>query len=116
MDIINVYKLIHIVGLAMLFLGLGGIFSHAGEGKGPKLYTVLYAVGLLAMLVAGFGRAARMGFSLTSGWILAKIGLWLFLGAMPVLVRRGLVPKPLAWIVALAVAAAAIYLAIEKPF
>lgn len=112
----NTYLLLHLVGLAMVFLGLGGMFAHGGEGKPPRLYVVLHAVGLLVMLVAGFGRAQKMNFPLTSGWILGKAVLWLFLGALPVLVRKGLLPRALGWIVALAVVAAAAYLALWKPW
>ena len=116
MDTSELYKFIHLLGLCALFLGLGGILMQTGEGKPPKLFLALHAGGLVAMLVAGFGRAARLGFHLNSGWIMLKIVCWLVLGAMPVLVRKGYVPKPMAWLVALLVAAAAIYLAIEKPW
>ncbi|GAB4147424.1 MAG: hypothetical protein Fur0037_15620 [Planctomycetota bacterium] len=116
MSMLAIYKLIHIGGAVTLFFGLGGIFVHAGEGKPPKLSMALHALGLLALLVAGFGRASRLGFPLTDGWILAKAGIWIVLGAMPVFVRKGIVPRPIAWLVVLGLAFCAIYLAIEKPF
>lgn len=113
----ELYRFIHVLGLATLFLGFGGIFAHRGEGKPPRLYVALHAIGLVVILVAGFGNVAKQQIEITSaGWLLVKIVLWLLLGALPVLVRKGYVPRPLGWLVALIVAAGAIYLGIKKPF
>jgi hypothetical protein len=113
----NVYKIIHIVGLAMLFFAFGGIFAPRSEGeKAPRIYKMLHGIGLLAMVVAGFGRASKIGISMSAGWIWVKIALWLLLGALPTLVNKGVVPRPLAWVVGLAVVALGAWLAIQKPF
>jgi hypothetical protein len=42
--------------------------------------------------------------------------VWLTIGALPVLVRRQLIPHHLAWLVAAALGGFAAWLAISKPF
>ena len=113
------YKLMHVVGLLLLFLGMGGQLLGAGSerGQAPKATAVLHAVGLLAMLVGGFGMMARLGIDWPwPGWLIAKLGVWLAIGALPVLVRRQLLPRGPAWLIAAALGALAAWFAIAKPF
>jgi len=114
---LETYKLIHLIGVIVLFLGLGGILSHAGSAqKAPKLYTMLHGLGLLAILVSGFGSLAKQpgGMSFPV-YAIGLLGVWLLIGALPVLVRRGIVPAPIAWLVALGLGALAVWLGIAKP-
>jgi hypothetical protein len=111
------YKLIHLIGVIVLFLGLGGILSHAGSAqKAPKLYSMLHGLGLLAVLVSGFGALARQagGFAFPA-WAIALVGVWLLIGVLPVLVRRGIVPAPIAWLAAAGLGALAVWLGTAKP-
>ncbi len=113
------YKLLHVVGLLLLFLGVGGLLLGAGSGgdRAPRSSAILHAAGLLVMLVAGFGMMARLGVQWPwPGWLIAKLGVWLTIGALPVLVRREILPRGLAWPVAGALGALAAWLAINKPF
>ena len=57
------YKLLHVVGLLLLFLGMGGQLLRSGSEpeRAPKSTAILHGVGLLAMLVGGFGMMARLG-------------------------------------------------------
>ena len=104
----------------LLFLGLGGsvLGARTDEGRAPKLATILHGVGLLVMLVGGFGMLARLGIVNWPwpGWALGKMGVWLAIGALPVLVRRKVLPRGVAWLVAAALAATAAWLALYKPF
>ena len=113
------YKLMHVVGLLLLFLGMGGQLLGAGSerGQAPKATAILHAVGLLAMLVGGFGMMARLGVQWPwPGWLITKLGVWLTIGALPVGVRRQLIPHHLAWFVAAVLGGFAAWLAISKPF
>ena len=113
------YKLLHVVGLLLLFLGMGGQLLRSGSEpeRAPKSTTILHGVGLLAMLVGGFGMMARLGIQWPwPGWLIAKLGVWLAIGALPVGVRRQLLPSGLAWLVAAVLGALAAWLAISKPF
>ncbi|MCA3009164.1 MAG: hypothetical protein INH34_12390 [Phycisphaerales bacterium] len=105
------YKLIHVVGALLLFCGLGGMLA----GKGGKLAGMLHGIGLLAMLVAGIGFAHKSGYG-WPGWLLAKIGVWVLLGALPFLVKRGILGALGALVLALGLGATAVWLAQAKPF
>jgi hypothetical protein len=114
-----IYKLLHVVGLMLLFLGLGGMLfgARAEQDRAPAGTAALHGVGLLVMLVGGFGMMARLGIHWPwPGWLVAKLGVWLVIGALPVLVQRRLLPRGPAWLVAAGLGALAAWLALSKPF
>jgi hypothetical protein len=49
-------------------------------------------------------------------WWMAKLGLWLFIGAAPALSKRKVRPAPAVLGLTLAAAIAAAYLGLAKPF
>ncbi len=113
------YKLLHVVGLLLLFLGMGGLLlgARSEPNRPPKSTTILHGLGLVVMLVAGFGMMARLAIEWPwPGWLFAKLGVWLAIGALPGLVRRKIIPLALAWLVAAALGGLAAWLAISKPF
>lgn len=119
----SVYKVIHLVGIFMVLLSLGGALLWFGSGGARshswrKHIALTHGVGLLLALVGGFGLLARLGIvhGGLPGWIWAKLGIWLVLGATLAAAPR--VPKiarPLWWIV-LILGGAAAWLAGSKPF
>ena len=111
------YRLLHVVGVLLLFLGLGGVLCSTGRdgGKTPPVFLALHGIGLLTMLVAGIGFAHKSGLGWPN-WVLAKIACWVVLGAVPVLVRRGVLPRMVALLVAVGLGATAAWLAQAKPF
>lgn len=115
-----IYKLIHLLGLFLVFLSLGGLITHAinsGEADHPwrKGAVITHGVGMLLALLGGFGALAKLGMH-WRGWVIAKIVIWVLVGALPFLLRRkpGL-GKPL-WIGTVVLVLAAAALAIYKPF
>lgn len=110
----ELYKLLHVVGVLMLFVGLGGMFA-SDAGKAPKLFAALHGIGLLVMLVAGIGFAHKSGIGWPN-WLIAKIACWVLMGALPVLVKKGIVPRVGGVLLALAIGATAAWLAQAKPF
>ena len=120
------YRLIHVIGLLVLFVALGGL-SYAsvrearGEGHGAfrKVAMAFHGLGLLIILVGGFGLLARIGVQHGvgfPGWVWGKLGIWLLLGASVVIPGR----KP-EWAGALFLAlpvlgGIAAWLALYKPF
>ena len=115
------YKVLHILGLLMLFSGLAGTIVHAAN-RGEKASNVmrgalaaLHGGGLLLLLVSGFGNVAELGIGFP-GWVFVKVAIWLVFGALIVLpYRKPQWNQALLWLLPVLGAFAA-YLAIYKPF
>ena len=119
------YEILHVIGIAMVFLSIGGVAVHAANGgtkktsSTRKLLATIHGLGTLLILVGGFGMLARMGFlhgSSFPGWLWVKIIVWLILGGVtmlpyrwPALARPALLLLPL-------LAGLAVYMALYKPF
>ena len=88
----NIYQVLHIIGIAMVFLGYGALLarSMAAPDNVPvrKLGSITSGIGLLLILVAGFGLISKLGHSFTDAWILVKFAVWLALGGLVVLINR----------------------------
>ena len=108
-----VYKVLHIAGALCVLFGLGGLSAlsltapaspaeGAAEGEasepskppGRALFSALHGLGLLLLLVAGFGALAKLGIKAPPGWVWVKLMLWLALGAAPVVLKRAKLPTP----------------------
>ncbi len=113
---LELYRVLHVLGLALLMISTGVALASPKDAP-HKASMIFHGVGLLLLLVAGFGMLSRLGLSAPNdwqSWIWAKIGAWVFAAVLPVLVRRGVIPRPLGWIVALAIAGFAAYAGITK--
>ena len=90
------YNTLHIVGIMLVFMSLGATVLHAANGgtrehnPSRKLVAALHGVGLLVVIVAGFGMLAKNGGMNAGlpGYIHPKLLIWLLLGAAPVLISR----------------------------
>jgi hypothetical protein len=119
----ELYKLVHLSGLILLFLGLGATLTagRAPSAPGRKIGLGLHGLGLLALLVAGFGMHARLYENVPPDvtrwplWFFGKLGAWVLIAVLPVLVKRGVVPVALGWLLAIALGVAAAWLVLEKP-
>ena len=117
-----VYKNLHLLGVFMILVALGGLIlqqmqATARERVWRKPVAITHGIGMVLVLVAGFGMLARLGITWPwPGWIIGKVVIWLVLGLLIAVIGR--VPalaKPLWWIT-IALAAIAAYLALNKPF
>lgn len=116
------YKLLHFLGLALILMSLGGNIVHALGGgtreshPARRMVMMGHGIGLLIMLVSGFGMLAKLGIGMPPGWALAKLAIWLLLGGLiSVTLRMSNLGRPLwAGIPALVVLAG--WLATYKPF
>lgn len=117
------YRLLHFIGIVVLFLALGGTIAHVANGgtretnRWRGLIAASHGLALFVILLGGFGMMARMGIvhGALPGWIWGKLAAWLLLGAAIALPYR--VPRSarvLALVVPLLGAVAA-WLAIYKP-
>lgn len=80
-----VYKLLHILGIALTLVALGGMAVHAlnggrkAENAARKLLIGMHGLGVFLILLGGFGLLARIGFAHGSGfplWLWVKLALW----------------------------------------
>jgi hypothetical protein len=85
----EIYKIIHILGIGLVTMSLGGILIARGNGilkndnNCRKLIGITHGLGLLFLLVSGFGMLARLGF--TSGlpsWAWIKLIIWFTFGGL----------------------------------
>ncbi len=111
----ELYRLLHVVGVLLLFLGLGGVLSHE-PGKAPKLSSALHGIGLLVLVVAGVGVMHKSEPKLEwQPWVFAKISVWVLLAALPILVSRGVLPRLFALLLVLGLGAGAAWLGLANP-
>jgi hypothetical protein len=117
------YKIMHIVGLAAIIAALGGAAVHAINGgtrdtnKARGLVAATHGIGLVLMLVGGFGMLAKLGImAAMPGWVYAKLALWLVVGALIVIpLRKPELAKPL-WLLVPVVAGLGAWMGLLKPF
>jgi hypothetical protein len=119
------YEVLHIIGIAMLFLAIGGVATHAANGgtkatsQTRSLMGTVHGLGALLILVGGFGMLARIGFAHGTnfpGWLWVKIIVWLVLSAIVLLpYRKPVLARPFVLILPL-LAGLAVYMALYKPF
>lgn len=121
----ELYEVLHILGIALVFMALGGVAIHAANGGSRStsntrgLVMGLHGLGSLLILLGGFGMLARIGFQHGAGfpgWLWGKIAMWLVVTLVIVLpYRKPSLARPVFIFTPLA-AAFAVYLALYKPF
>jgi uncharacterized membrane protein SirB2 len=116
----EIYKILHLLGLTLVVLSLGGIIVHTinGGSKATNAFrkgaVITHGVGLLLLLVAGFGMLARLGIHSFPGWVVGKVIIWLALGAFVAFAYKQNLARKLWFAVPVLVVIAAT-LAITKP-
>ncbi|HKV12836.1 MAG TPA: hypothetical protein VJ725_32125 [Thermoanaerobaculia bacterium] len=116
------YKVLHILGILFTFIALGGLLLASRTGgervQDRKLAGMLHGIGLVIILVSGFGALARIGMSnpgIWPLWMWIKLVVWLLLGAALVLIKRAPGLRTLLWILLPVLGAVAAYMAFFKP-
>jgi len=121
----STYLVIHLLGILLVFVPLGGVALHALNGgtkqdnRARKWVGIMHGLGTVFILLGGFGMLARLGImqgGAFPGWVWAKLVILIVLAAILMLPYR----KPeLALPIFLALpffGALAGFLAIFKPF
>jgi hypothetical protein len=109
------YKVVHIFGVLLVFVALGAAL---GEGSRRRLASMTHGIGLLIVLIAGFGALARLGIHSPGNWplwIWLKLLIWLVLGAAMTFARRSPAAARALWWLLPLLGGAAAYLALFKP-
>lgn len=121
----STYLVIHLLGILLLFVSLGGVALHALNGgtkqdNGARRWVaIMHGLGTVLILLGGFGMLARLELSqgmALPGWVWAKLVILIVLASVVMLPYR----KPelaLPFFLALPfVGGLAGFLAIFKPF
>ena len=107
----NFYQVLHIVGISMVFLGYGALLARSMAAPENvsirKLGSITSGIGLLLILIAGFGLIPKLGHSYTETWILVKLIIWLILGGLIILINRKPQLAMLLWFLLIALSATA---------
>ncbi len=121
----QLYKILHIVGIALVMSALGGVAIHAlnggirRENAARGLIAGLHGLGVVLILVGGFGMLARLGFlhgALFPGWLWVKLAVWVTVAAALMLPYRWpSLARPIYLSLPVLVGLAT-YMAVYKPF
>ena len=83
------HKWLHLFGLFMVWTAVGGSVLHAANGGSKetnsrrKVVGITHGVGMFLILLGGFGAMAKLGMTDgLPGWIIAKLVVWVLIGAM----------------------------------
>ncbi|MGH8056713.1 MAG: hypothetical protein ACREOH_05675 [Candidatus Entotheonellia bacterium] len=117
-----VYKNMHLIGVFMILVSLGGFILQRIQGSTQafswrKAVAITHGVGMALALLGGFGMLARLGIHWPwPGWIIGKVGIWLVFGALLAVTSRTSIPATSLWWTTIVLAGLAAYLALHKPF
>ena len=105
------YKIIHLTGIAALALGVGGMMA-GGTNRRP--FAICQGVGLLVMLVSGFGLLVKLHLGFPH-FALVKTVLWVVIALLPMLARRLKLPLVAAMLISLTLVGIMAWLGVMKP-
>lgn len=122
---LEVYKVLHVAGILLLVMALGGLTVHSANGgtresnQVRRLVVMSHGIALAVIFVAGFGLMMRVGIAHTGpwpGWLLLKMVIWLVLGGAVAMVQRMPQLAKLLFFLIPALGVLAAYAGIMKPF
>ncbi len=118
----EVYKVLHILGVMLLFVALGGAAMHGINGgtkednAGRGLVAASHGSALVIILVAGFGLLAKLGMASSMPlWVILKLVIWLLMGGVLVILNKQPKAAKALWFALPVLGALAAYLAVTKP-
>ena len=80
-----------------------------------KFLLAHYGGALLLILIAGFGQLGGDMARLARAWLVVKMGVWLLMASMVLFIKKVSAGRVGLWYSALALGAAAAYMAVLKP-
>lgn len=102
---------LHIAGAFALFIALGAVFS----GNSPKKGTaILHGIGLLVILGVGFAMLKKP--PMDQYWWMAKLGIWVFLAAVPAMAKRKVMARSILLTLSIIAGGGAAWLGLARPF
>lgn len=108
---INTYLIIHLIGLATVAIGLGGML--AGD-QNRRTFSMVQGIGLVIILVSGFGMLPKLGYHFPA-FAQLKLSIFLLIGGLPVVFRKSKTPVVVSILVLIALIGLAAWLGVTKP-
>ena len=105
------YKIIHLIGIAVIAIGIGGMLA---GGNNRRTFAIFQGIGLLVMLVSGFGILAKLGLGFPH-FAIAKTVLWVVIGMLPLIFRKLKPPLTVAILILLTLVGVMAWLGVMKP-
>lgn len=107
------FKALHVTAAFAIFAGIGTLLA-SDSPEARKKGSMLHGIGLVFALLLGFAMLKKP--PMDQHWWMAKTGIWLFLGAVPALIKRKALPSGVILALTLFAGGAAAYFAMAKPF
>lgn len=119
-----IYKLIHLLGIFLMFSSLAGIAFYTANGGTKdrnslrKQAGIAHGIGLFLVLLGGFGMLAKLGITEFPFpvWVWIKLTIWVAFGGLVALASRKQDHAKILWWVIPFLAVFAAFVAIVKPF
>ncbi|HWB60551.1 MAG TPA: hypothetical protein VG733_13745 [Chthoniobacteraceae bacterium] len=108
---LNAFLISHLVGLAAVALGTGGML--AGD-KDRRTFAIIQGLGLLVMILTGFAMLPMLGYKFPP-FAIVKLVLWVAIGMLPVIFRKKKTPLLVSILILLALIGCAAWLGVTKP-
>lgn len=118
----QLYRILHITGMILLFSSLGGVLlllqcKKTPEPKAKKIAAMTHGIGLFLIIFSGFGMLETFQLSLVGqGWLFLKLAIWILLGGMVSFAYRSTKNSTLLWWLSPGLGVCAAILGILTPF
>ena len=114
-----IYKIIHLTGVMMIFLSLGGLICRSiladNEKRLKRFAGITIGIGLIIVLISGFGLITKLSIGFP-GWIIGKLTIWIIIGGLIGLINRKGTLGVILWWLIIGLGCIAATLAVNKPF
>lgn len=111
------YKVMHVVGVMLLLLSLGGYLtlSMSSSTTGKKLASITHGIAVFVILVGGFGLLARLGYTgQWPMWVWLKLIIWGILAAVIIFIKKFPRFSTFIWVLIPTLSGLAAFLAVYK--
>ncbi|MGB0416202.1 MAG: hypothetical protein ACPGKS_05090 [Coraliomargarita sp.] len=115
-----IYHILHLIGILMLFMGYGALLGRSMAGSEhagvKKLGSITSGIGLVLIIIAGFGLMAKVYSNTFLPWMMVKLAIWVVLGGLIALInRKPALAVPLWWTI-LGLGSLSVIMVYAKPF
>lgn len=111
----ELFQILHIFGIVLLFMSIGALAFHGLAGGTREtnpargLVAATHGLGVLLLIVAGFGMLHTKYGGALPGWVHPKLLVWLVLAAAPSILGRSPGAARVFWLLAPLLALGAAY-------